>query len=235
MVPWYFWGRGIREGDVLFLSEFTAYGEAADFDTFQTIEEAFEYRDSLPPWDRTRYVVDDLPKAYDTQADEWVTHDEMDEDTVAAIEAVQMAEQSTTRTKSNIGLLSFGPADHMVGRQRVLRDCMTGESLCRRSDHRTEVSSTSSTWDIPDVALDTPLRLSGLRGTAQMHDDQNPSLSVSQGADERTLLCCDGGRSTAFILDGLGLSYGYLYHGYPKRLHWIPSLATASETGLHHR
>ena len=87
-VPWYFWGRGLREGDVLFLAPFQVYGRAADFDTFQAVEEAFEYRDLLPPWDSTRYVVDDLAKAYDTQAGEWVTHDEMDKDTIATIEAV---------------------------------------------------------------------------------------------------------------------------------------------------
>lgn len=50
---------------------------------------------------------------------------------------------------------------------------MTGEGLCRRSEHQTEVSSTSSAWDIPDVALDTPLRLSGLTGTAQIHDGED--------------------------------------------------------------
>lgn len=82
----YFWGRALREGDVLFLGPDKLYSEEEKFESF---EEAFEYRDSLPPWDRTRCVdMGTGHKAYDTETGEWMTYDEMDKDTVAAIEAV---------------------------------------------------------------------------------------------------------------------------------------------------
>ena len=84
--PWIFWGRGFREGDVLFIGPYKVLDELQGFDS---VEEADEYRDSLPVWDRTRYVDDGSTReVYDTLAGAWVTRGEMDKDTMAAIEAV---------------------------------------------------------------------------------------------------------------------------------------------------
>jgi len=72
------------------------------------------------------------------------------------------------------------------------------------------------------------------------HDDQKPSLSVSEGDGGKVLLRCFGGCSTNTVLEAAGLSWRDLYpvescNGYHKRRSWEIKDAAGELVAVHHR
>src|SRR5208282_4186453 len=49
------------------------------------------------------------------------------------------------------------------------------------------------------------------------HDDKNPSLSITQGADRRVLLHCHAGCSPEAVCESIGLKLADLFPGKPER------------------
>ena len=67
----------------------------------------------------------------------------------------------------------------------------------------------------------------GWQSRCPAHDDQNPSLSVSEGDDGRALLKCHAGCPTEDVVAALGIRMADLTP-VAARNHWAPQAATAA-------